>query len=105
MRNDAASAAALLCFLDVMALGGAWYACGNLVAPVVGALAINAVDWHHFHQVWFVALTTFNSTNPVMYSTGCSCTSLPRYVAEQNELQLMVLCVHVRCQLLSTTCV
>jgi hypothetical protein len=51
MRNDAASAAALLCFLDVMALGGAWYACGNLVAPVVGALAINAVDWHHFHQV------------------------------------------------------
>lgn len=50
-RNEASLAAAALCFADVMALGGLWFATGNLAASLVAAFAINAVDYHNMHKV------------------------------------------------------
>ncbi|KAJ9523492.1 hypothetical protein QJQ45_007236 [Haematococcus lacustris] len=49
-RNDAALAACGLCFVDVLFLGGLWRASGDLTAPVVAAVLINAVDYWNAHQ-------------------------------------------------------
>lgn len=49
-RNDASVMSGLISAMDVMCLGGIWYASGNLVAPAVAALAINAVDYFNTHQ-------------------------------------------------------
>ncbi|KAF5829501.1 hypothetical protein DUNSADRAFT_15985, partial [Dunaliella salina] len=51
MRAEACVAAAGVCALDVMALGGMWYGTHSLLAPAAAALAINSVDYFNFHTI------------------------------------------------------
>mmetsp|Transcript_8382 Transcript_8382/g.22378 ORF Transcript_8382/g.22378 Transcript_8382/m.22378 type:complete len:422 (+) Transcript_8382:46-1311(+) len=51
MRAEACVAAASVCALDVMALGGMWYGTHSLLAPAAAALAINSVDYFNFHAI------------------------------------------------------
>ncbi|KAG1670993.1 hypothetical protein FOA52_014383 [Chlamydomonas sp. UWO 241] len=48
-RSDATILAAGLAAVDVMYLGGLWYATGNLAAPAAAALAVNWVEYGNLH--------------------------------------------------------
>ncbi len=50
-RNDASLAAMGVAAVDILALGGLWYATGDLAAPAAAAVALNGVDAWHIHQV------------------------------------------------------
>ncbi len=49
-KDEASLLAGVITAVDVLALGGLWYGTGNLAAPVLAALAINAVDYWHLHN-------------------------------------------------------
>ncbi|KXZ44641.1 hypothetical protein GPECTOR_64g135 [Gonium pectorale] len=50
-RGEASLLAGAITAADVLALGCLWYATGNLAAPAVAALALNAVDTWQLHSL------------------------------------------------------
>ncbi|GFR40409.1 hypothetical protein Agub_g962 [Astrephomene gubernaculifera] len=49
-RGEASLLAGLLSAVDVLLLGALWHGTGNLAAPAVAALALNAVDYWQLHS-------------------------------------------------------
>ncbi|GLC38981.1 hypothetical protein PLESTB_001781700 [Pleodorina starrii] len=49
-KGEASLLAGVITALDVLALGALWHGTGNLAAPALAALAINAVDYWHLHS-------------------------------------------------------